>query len=241
MAEAEQDIETDHALKAVSTIFDVLVWNRNIPLCYFEWIRSNFVNGVWQLRVIPFKPIICKSKIESNGVVDVEYYECGFNIGVKGDAMGGFKNKHMGKGDHENLHQIVHCLNNSGIDFSKIEIEQRFKGYIVDVLGEKEQKFIAVELGKLSDLGKFLLVDEENVKELWFGDSDRFIYSLSRKAPNNKQLLRKEADSYLLHFINYYRTYCEGQGQLSSCLSSPYSAWNCVEIRRFAKDFLGKE
>lgn len=233
--------ETDFALKAVSKIFDVIVWNKNIPLCYFQWMRNNFLDGVWQLKVIPFKPIICKSKIESNGFVDVEYFDCGFKQAVKGDSMGGFKNKHIAKGDHENLHQIIHRLGDSGIDFAKIEIEQRFKGYIVDVLGEIDKKYIAVELGKLSDLGKFLLVDEESVKELWFGDDDRFIYSLSRKAPCNKDLLRKEADSFLLQITNYYKTFCEGKGQLSSCLLSPYSAWNCIATRRAAKDFLGIE
>ena len=106
-------------------------------------------------------------------------------------------------------------------------------------MGETDKKYVAVELGKLSSLGKFSLVDEENVKEFWFGDNDKFIYSLSRKSPYDEQLLRKEADSYMLQIRNYYKTHCEVKGQLS-CIS-PNSAWNCNSTRRFAKDFLGIE
>ena len=190
---------------------------------------------------MPFKPLVCKSKIESNGIVDVEYFECGFERAVKGDSMGGFKGKQINKGDHENLHQIIHRLNDIGLTFSEIEIEQQFDGYIIDVLGKKGEKYIAVELGKMSDIGKFLLVDEENVDELWFGDKDKFIYRLSRSAPKNQEILRKEADNFLTHFVNYFRTFCEGNGQLSTCISSPYSAFNCIAIRRAAKNFLGIE
>jgi hypothetical protein len=239
MDKAEQDNETNPTLKAVSRIFDVMVWNRNIPPCYFEYIRNNLLK-IWQLRVVPFEPIDCKSRVESNGIVDVEYYDCGFQESVNGDSMGGFNHKPIKKGEHENLHQIIHCLHRSGIDFRKIQIEQRFDGFILDLLGEmdKDKKYIVVELGKLSGLGKFLLVDEENVKELWFGDTNRFIYSLSRKVPNSEQLLRQEADDFFLHIVKYYKAHCYAHGQLSSCLSSD-SAWNCVETRRMAYEFLG--
>ena len=234
MDKAKENNETNPSLKAVSKIFDFMVWNKSIPPCYFEWIRNNLQKRIWLLRVVPFEPLTCKSRIESNGIVDVEYYDCGFFVPVRGDSMGGFNHKHISRGDHENLHQVIHCLNKSGIDFGKIQIEQWFNGYKPDILGEtnKDKKYVLVELGKISQLGKLLLVDDERVKELWFGDTDRFIYCLSRNAPNNKQILRGEADAYFLHILNYYKDYCDADGQLSSCLST-YSAYDCVEDIRF--------
>jgi hypothetical protein len=234
MDKLKEEKETDPVLKAVSKIFDVMVWNRNIPPCYFEWIRRNLQKKIWQLSVVPFAPITCKSRIENNGVVDVEYYECGFFTTVKGESMGGFNHRHISKGDHENLHQVIHCLNQSGIPFGKIQIEQWFGGCKPDILGEttKGEKCIIVELGKISKIEKLLLVDKESVKELWFGDNDRFIYTLSRRALNSQKSLREEADNYFRHIQKYYENHCKGNGQLYSCISS-YSAYNCIEDRTF--------
>ncbi len=234
------DTDTDFALKAVSKIFDVMVWHRNIPPCYFQWIRNNLKNKTWQLGVIQFKPITCKSTIKSNGIVDIEYFECGFKRAVRGDLTGGFKNKNIKQGNHQNLHQIIHRLHDWGVEFDQMDIEERFNGgNIVDVLGVKGENYIVVELGEWSKIDKLMLADEENVEALWFGDNNKFIYSLSRKAPRTHQVLRKEAEDYAVHFVNHYLNHCKGEGRAYSCFSSPYNAWNCNTIRRFAEDFLG--
>jgi hypothetical protein len=234
MVKAERDIETDPALKAVSRIFDVMVWNKIIPPCYLAWISNNLLKQIWQLRVVPFEPMACNSRIESNGLVDVEYYDCGFQVAVKGESMGAFKHRPIKQGEHENLHQVIHCLHRSGIDFCKIQIEEKFCGYKVDILGEieKDKKYIVVELGKLS------LIYEESVKELWFGDTEKFIYSLSLKELTIEQPIKNEANDYMLHFVKYYKEHCITNRQLFHCLSSHY-AYNCLETRRLAQELRG--
>jgi hypothetical protein len=232
--------ETDFALKAVAKIFDVIVWKKNIPSCQIQWIRNNLVNGIWQLKPMLFKPITCKSTIRNNGFVDVEYFECGCHRAVKGDTAWWFKNRYIKRGNHGNVHLAIHRLYDLGIGFDQIEIEEWLKGVKVDVLGKIGENYIAVELGELSNIDKFWLVEEDIVKELWFGDNDKLIYSLSRKAHRSEQALRKERDNYLIYMTGYYKTNCERKGQLSRCLSS-YSAYNCVSILQLAKDLLGIE
>jgi hypothetical protein len=232
-------IENDHALKAVSIIFDVIVRKHNIPSCYLEWIKNRLQKRVWQLRVVLFEPLTCKSTIKSNGAIDVEFFNCGFQKGVHQDPNGGFNNKLIGMGRHENLHQVIHCLLRSGIDSSKIEIEEQFGRFKPDILVELDKdKFIAVELGELSDLDKLEIADYKIVKELWFGDTNKLIYSLSRIAPNSEQVTHEESYAFFRHFVNYFKDHCIANEKQSSCLS-PYSAFNCVEIIKWAHEFLG--
>lgn len=217
--------ESDHNLEAVSKIFNVMDWGKIIPPCYFSWISKNLKEKNWKLKVIPFMPIICDSKVENNGVVDVRYYDCGFFRLDKGYSMGGFKNKHISKGQHDNLHQVIHCLHRAGIDFFRMVVEENFEGCKVDILGEtEEKKYIAVELGKLSKIGKFSLIYEDNVKEFWFGDTMNFIYSLSRKTPKNNELLGDENKSQ--YILNYKKSHCDMK-QRYECSSSSYHAFNC--------------
>jgi hypothetical protein len=84
MDKAEGDIETDPALKAVSRIFDVMVWNKIIPPCYLAWISNNLLKQIWQLRVVPFEQMACDSRIESNGFVDDWRTTAGHFLVVKG-------------------------------------------------------------------------------------------------------------------------------------------------------------
>jgi len=231
-AKCPEPIEYDHALQAVSKIFDVMLWRKQIPPCFLTWIRNNLREQIWQLRVIPFSPIICNSKVESNGIQDIRYYECGFDIPKTGYSMGGFKHKTIGKGGHDNLHKVIHCLNREGIDYDNMEIEEWFDGYKVDILARtNEKKVIVVELGELDKIGKFSFPDDEDVKEFWFGDRDKFIYSLSRKAPRTEQTLREEGRKYKPHFLNYFQKYCDKNRLYYHC-KSYYSAYNCFDVTR---------
>ncbi len=239
MDKPEEGTETDAPLKAVSKIFGVLVWNKIIPPCYCAWIGENLKKQIWQLRAIPFKPIVCSSRIENNGFVDVRHYDCGFQTAL-GSGIMGFRGRHIRKGEHNNLHQVIHRLHDMGVDFDNIVIEEWCYGYEVDILAEigEDAQCIAVELGTVSKLGKLSLPDSENIKELWFGDTEKFIYSLSRKVPLTEQIAHNEGDKDILHFVKYYKEHCIAKRQLYYCLSSNY-AWNCVEIRELAQKELG--
>lgn len=102
----------------------------------------------------------------------------------------------------------------------------------------EEGKYIVVELGELSKIGKFSLPDDKRVKEFWFGDKTNFIYSLSRKAPMTQQASNEEGESYLLHIANYYKDHCVTDRRLKDCESS-YSAYDCNDAGEAAHDFLG--
>ena len=142
--------------------------------------------------------------------------------------MGSFKGRNIGKGQHESLHQIIHRLSSERISYDKIEIPQNYfngSGYKVDVLAElANQKYIVVELGQLSCIGKFDLIYHPKVQELWLADKEKFVYGLSLNEPRNDSYSEKT------HFHNYYQQHC-CDGQLSECLS-PHYAYNCMSIRR---------
>jgi hypothetical protein len=78
MDKAKENNETKPSLKAVSKIFDFMVWNKNIPPCYFEWIRNNLQKRIWLLRVVPFEPLTCKSRIESKGLLTLNIMTVAF-------------------------------------------------------------------------------------------------------------------------------------------------------------------
>jgi hypothetical protein len=230
-------MEEDSRLNILRKIFDILVWNKQVPPCILTWIGDKLRRQIWQLRVIPFQPVDCKfSKAVDDP--DLRQYECGFNNGI-GDKTGGFKRRSIGKGCHSNLHQVINCLHRVGVDYDNIKVEESFRGYKADILGEVENdKYIVVELGELSTIEKFFLTDDKLVKEFWFGDSERFIYSLSRKVLMSEQMLDEEYDRYLSHMANYYKEYCVANRQLKECLRSR-SIFNCVDVRKEAHDFLG--
>jgi hypothetical protein len=216
--------------KAVSEIFNVMVWNKIIPPCYLSWIAANLKIGNWHITAQPFKSIDCKYKIVNNGILDILHFDCGFRIPDRGYSMGGFKNKHIAQGDHENLHQVSHALHDVDVAFENMEIEERFGGYRVDILGKIEERYIIVELGKLSNLGKISLIYNNNVKELWFGDREHFMYRLSHKTttPN------KERDDFIngiKFFKDYYKSHCNSNKLFYECKTS-YSAFDCFEITR---------
>lgn len=201
-------------LEAIRQIFDI-GWNCRLTPCYVEWLNKILRKQYWKLRVIPFINEI----VEKNRKDDFQrtIYSCGYWEYVHGI---GFKNQHMGKGCHQNLHQVIHCLNRCrGIPFENINIEQKklFPPYQVDVLGEiTPEKYIVVELGQLSSYGKFWLIYDPLVKEFWFDGEGKYFYSLQAngKLPNKEQLLK-----FMLDF--FVKNCSKDLGQLWNC--STYS------------------
>ena len=123
-ANCKEPIEYENSIQAVRKIFDVMLWRRQIPPCFITWIRNNFRNNIWQLRVIPYPSTNCNSRVQSNGILDIRYYECGCHVNERGNPIWGFKNRQIKKGAHDNLHHIIHCLNSIGINQDNIVIEE---------------------------------------------------------------------------------------------------------------------
>jgi len=208
--------------RAIEEIFDI-VWARHVPECCLEWFEYLLREQIWHLEVIPFHALNCKIvKVENHR----EIFECGYWRSKRNRSYHGFKNRHIKKGCHENLHQAIHCLHDKRIGFNKINIEEEFRGFFVDVEGEieKEKEYIIVELGELSGL-KFWLVQDEIVKEFWF-DGEKWMYCLS-------QTKKKPTRNFLEHIFEYYETHCEENSNIADCLSS--GAFNCLEIRRIKR------
>jgi len=234
-ATCQELIENDRTIQAVRKIFNVMVWGKQIPPCFLTWIASNFHHNIWQLQVIPFQSIDCKYKVEGNGILGIRYYECGFHMADRGQSLGGFKNRQISKGAHENLHKVIHCLNREGIDYANMDIEEWFDGCKVDILARtKEDKAILVELGEISNIGKYYFPDIEGIKEFWFGDKDNFIYRLSRKKPITEDSSKQEAKQYSEFIANYYRKYCNSNRLYYHCMSYQ-SAYNCQSLLRELK------
>jgi len=146
----------------------------------------------------------------------------------------GFKEPDIKNGCHQNLHQAIHCLHDRGIGFDQINVEQRFRGFIVDVEGEieKEKEYIIVELGELSSLNKFWFVRDEIVKEFWFDgiDGKNWMYCLSQ----TKTKIRRDFAS---HIFKYYKSHCESDhSHLWSC--SAYGAFDCLGTIRLREDMI---
>lgn len=231
-ANCNEPIGYDNSIQAVGKIFDVMLWRKQIPPCFLTWVRNNFRNKIWQLRVMPYPQILCNSTVQGNGILDVRYYECGCHVNDRGNPVWGFKNRQMKKGAHDSLHNIIHCLNSIGIREDDIEIEERYNGYIVDAIAKlKNNKVIVVELGEIDKIGKFDFVDEESVEAFWFGDKKNFIYSLSRKRPINKTLIGEEGANYSNSIANYYKTYCS-ENRLGYHCMSYNSVYNCNQLLR---------
>jgi hypothetical protein len=117
-------------------------------------------------------------------------------------------------------------LHDRGIGFDKINIEQPFRGFKVDVEGEieKEKEYIIVELGELSCLGKFLLVQDEIVKEFWF-DGKNWMYCLIQK----REVTEKE--NLCFYVAGYFKSHCQDDiNQISNCLT--YGCFDCLAARR---------
>lgn len=221
-------------LEKLRGIFDI-VWAREVPPCILTWIGEKLRRQIWQLRAIPFQQIDCKfHKVAHNP--DLRQYECEYYNEI-GDKTGGFKGKHIRNGSHGNLHQVIHCLQRAGVNYDNIKVEECFRGYKADILAEIEKdRYIIVELGELSTFKKLLLITDELVKEVWFGDGEKFIYSLSKKTVLTEQMLDEEANRYLRHIANYYSSNCILNRQLKQCLHTDF---DCIEIRKEANDLLG--
>jgi len=228
----QEPIENDRTIQAVSKIFNVMVRGKQIPPCFLTWIAKNFHSNVWQLRVIPFQPIDCKYFVEGDGMLGIRYYECGCNVNERGYSIWGFKNRQIGRGAHENLNKVIHCLGRLGISYANMEIEEWFDGSRVDILARTNQgKKILVELGEISDIGKYFFPDMKEVKEFWFGDNGKFIYSISKQELITPENGSKEERKYSKFIAEYYKTYCNSDRLYYHCISSD-SAYNCSSILR---------
>lgn len=203
---------------SIREIFDI-IHRKHVPDCCLEWFEYLLNEQIWHLEVIPFHALDCKIvKIDE---FDREIFECGYWRMKRNWSYQGFKELQIKKGCHQNLHQAIHCLHDKGIGLDKIEIEQPFRGFSVDVEGEIEKENIIVELGELSCLGKFRLVQDEIVKEFWF-DGKNSMYCLSR----TKTKIRRD---FVSHIFTYYKSHCESDfSHLSSC--STYGAFDCFGI-----------
>lgn len=113
-----------------------------------------------------------------------------------------------------------------------MDVEEWFDGYKVDILARtKEEKAILVELGEISDIGKYYFPDMEGVKEFWFGDKENFIYRLSRKEPISEESLKQEAKRYSNFIADYYKKYCNSNRLYYHCMDYQ-SAYNCSSLLR---------
>jgi hypothetical protein len=229
-------MSSNHRLEAAKFIFNV-IWAKIVPDCFLEYMIQAIDTHEYDLKVIPFLPIDCKytrtfkSKFDK-GTLE---YECGYWESEYHENFLGFKERTIHKGKHWNLHSVIHCLHNLGIEFDKIQIEERFRGGIVDVEAEieKEKKYIVVELGELSNIGKFFLTDDEIVEEFWFSDKDKFIFSLSRGINSTN----KEPGYYFKFISNYHNKHCKQGYRPNSFDCDTYGAVNCYSYRRLLEEF----
>jgi hypothetical protein len=206
-------------------IFDI-IHRKHVPDCCLEWFDYLLKEQIWHLEVIPFHVLDCKIvKVED----DREIFECGYWRMKRDWSYQGFKELQIEKGCHQHLHQAVHCLHDKEIGFDKINIEQPFKCFKVDVEGEieKEKQYIIVELGELSSLGKFRLVQDEIVKEFWFDRKNR-MHCLSQ----TKTKIRRDFTS---HIFKYYKSHCDCS-HLWSCTT--YGAFDCLGTLRLGEDMI---
>jgi hypothetical protein len=167
---------TENNQEIIRQIFDI-GWNCRLTPCYIKWLSKILRKQYWKISSIPFiSEIIEKKKKDDDSFRTV--YDCGYWETLQSS---GFKDGYIKQGCHENLHQAIHCLNKCRrIPFDKIAIEQRFYGgYQVDVLAKtNSEKYIVVELGNLSSYGKFGLIYEPHVEELWFDGKGQYFYIL---------------------------------------------------------------
>ena len=212
----------------ITYIFDIgLKWV--LTPCYVEWLSKILRYGYWKLRPVLFVGEIIEEMKNDRGLRTV--YSCGYYECLHSYCIG-FKNVDIRDGYHQNLHQVVHCLNEyRGIPFEKIDVEQWFGDkYRVDVRGKiNPEKYILVELGTLSPFEKFWLIYNPKVEELWFDgvpfDGKRkCFYSLS----SNKKVSMNEVCRLLIDTMHdYYRKKCrENPTQFSNC--SIYSKELCI-------------
>lgn len=202
-------------LEAIKHIFDVGEWGScRLTPCYVEWLSKILRKQFWKISVIPFiKEIVEeKRKDDFRTVYSCDYFE---------DFNGrGFKGIYIKKGQHQNLHQVIHCLNEyRSIPFEKINIEQKlFPPYQVDVLGEiSPEKHIVAELGGLSCYDKFWLIYDSLVKEFWFDGRGEYFYSLRANSE-----LHVCARNLLEHMFDFFVEKCSRNlRQFSDC--STYS------------------
>jgi hypothetical protein len=205
---------------SIKEIFDI-VFAKRVPDCCLEWFEYLLREQIWHLEVVLFYALNCK--IVKTDEFDREIFECGYWRMKTDWSYQGFKELQIKKGCHQNLHQAVHCLHDKGIGFDNINIEQTFRGFDVDVEGEikKEKEYIVIELGELSTLNKFRLVQDKIVREFWF-DRKNWMYCLS-------QTKAKIGKDFRTHTFKYYKSHCESDNSyLSSCLT--YGAFDCLEI-----------
>jgi hypothetical protein len=208
---SDKPMTEEKKLEAVMRIFDV-GWNCRLSSCYAEWLSKIFREQYWKISVIPFISEI----VEEKGKDDCRtVYSCGYWDTFQDR---GFKGGHIKKGNHQNLHQVIHCLKEyRRISLEKIDIEQRFSGYQVDVLGEIEpEKYIVVELGELSSYEKLWLIYDPLVKEFWFDGKGKYFYSLKANGelPIEEHLLE--------HMFDFFMEKCSKDlGQFCNC--STYS------------------
>ena len=202
----------EKGLEAIRQIFDI-GWACRLTPCYAEWLSKILRKQYWKISVLPFIKQIVEKKWKDDFGRTV--CSCGY---WKDIPDSGFKLQHIKKGCHQNLHQVIHCLNKyRGIPFEKISIERDFCGYQVDVLGEIDpEKYIVVELGQLSSYEKFWLIYDSILKEFWFDGQGEYFYSLraNGELPEEEHLLRYAFDFFV-------KKCSKNLGQLSDC--STYS------------------
>lgn len=220
-------------LESIKQIFDIGGICNSLTPCYVEWLRRILKRGIWRLSVFPFVEINERKRKGERDFITV--YDCGYEEGFYGTMS--FRDGRLRNGMHENLHQAVHCLNEyKGISFDKIWLEQKFDGYMVDILAENNaEERIIVELGHLSNFAKLWLIYEPKVKELWFdGISKKRRYFYSLKA-NGKPSKREYLDNFIPNYFE--RNKCEDSGQSWQCSTHSRDIYRFCHSTRSAKNF----
>jgi len=207
---SDKSVAEEKKLEAIKQIFDIGGRNCRITPCYVEWLNKILRERFWKISPIPF----VREIVERRWKDDLRtVYQCGYFEDFSGR---GFKGIYIKKGNHQNLHQVIHCLNeHRGIPFRKINIEQKlFPPYQVDVLGKlSPEKYVVVELGELSSYEKFWLIYDSLVKEFWFDGKGKYFYSL--KANSELHIC---ARNLVEHMFDFFVEKCSKNfGQFSKC------------------------
>jgi hypothetical protein len=209
----------EERLEAIKQIFDI-GWACRLSPCYAEWLSKILRKQYWKLSVLPFvnKRLFTEEIKEQD--FPLTHYDCGYTEQrVSGTYY--FRHGVMKSGSHSNLHQAIHCLNKyRGIPFEKINIEQWFCGYKVDVLGEvNPEKYIVVELGQLSSYGKLWLIYDPLVKEFWFDGTGEGKYFYSLRA-NGELPIEESLHEHMFGFF------------VKKCSQNLGQFWNCSTYSR---------
>jgi hypothetical protein len=212
--------EKENNQEAIRYIFDI-GWDCRLTPCLVEWLSKIMRKQYWKITPILFISDIAEEKEKDDNRT---VYECGY---WETPQSKGFKDRIMKKGSHQNLHQVIHCLNKyRGISLDKIEIEEWFYGSNqVDVRAKIDsEKNVVVELGSLSKpYSKFNLIYNPHVKEFWFDGKGKYFFALQA----NGELPFE--DSFENTLLNFPKCICQRASYNCLVYSRPvYEACNYI-------------